>query len=279
MPAGAARRAALLPDRVRPAAGVIAGQAVATAIGCRNLITLDMGGTTAKAALIEDGAISFVDEYEIGAGDHARQPADEGRRLPAAHPGHRPGRGRGRRRLAGLRRCRRRAAGRAAQRRRRPRPGLLRARHDRSDDHRRQRRAGLHRPRALRRRRAAPESQARLGGAGRLGRQLGMDAAAAAFAVHASGTRACRGPSGPSRPSAATTCATSPCWRSAAAGRCTRRSWRAAWASGASSSRPIPASSARWACSARRPAISSCTPTAPASTDSATPNCARPSRN
>jgi N-methylhydantoinase A len=27
-----------------------------------------MGGTTAKAALIEDGAISFVDEYEIGAG-------------------------------------------------------------------------------------------------------------------------------------------------------------------------------------------------------------------
>lgn len=68
MPAGAARQRPCYLIESGPAAGVIAGQAVATAIGCRDLVTLDMGGTTAKAALIEDGAISFVDEYEIGAG-------------------------------------------------------------------------------------------------------------------------------------------------------------------------------------------------------------------
>jgi N-methylhydantoinase A len=51
-----------------PAAGVIAGRAVAEDVGCGNVITLDMGGTTAKAAMIEQGEIAFVDEYEIGGG-------------------------------------------------------------------------------------------------------------------------------------------------------------------------------------------------------------------
>jgi N-methylhydantoinase A len=51
-----------------PAAGVTGGQVLAERIGERNVITFDMGGTTAKASLLEDGQISFTDEYETGAG-------------------------------------------------------------------------------------------------------------------------------------------------------------------------------------------------------------------
>ncbi len=51
-----------------PAAGVVAGQALARHGGSPNLITFDMGGTTAKAALIERGEAGLTDEYEVGAG-------------------------------------------------------------------------------------------------------------------------------------------------------------------------------------------------------------------
>ena len=51
-----------------PAAGVIAGQALARRVASPNLITFDMGGTTAKAALIEQGEVGLTDEYEVGAG-------------------------------------------------------------------------------------------------------------------------------------------------------------------------------------------------------------------
>ena len=50
-----------------PAAGVVAGLALARALGLPNVITFDMGGTTAKASLIEDGAVSRSQEYEVGA--------------------------------------------------------------------------------------------------------------------------------------------------------------------------------------------------------------------
>jgi N-methylhydantoinase A len=50
-----------------PAAGVVAGAALAGALGLGNVITFDMGGTTAKASLIEDGAVSRSVEYEVGA--------------------------------------------------------------------------------------------------------------------------------------------------------------------------------------------------------------------
>ncbi len=46
-----------------PAAGVIAAAATA---GRRDLITLDMGGTTAKASIVESGAPHMAAEYEIG---------------------------------------------------------------------------------------------------------------------------------------------------------------------------------------------------------------------
>ena len=51
-----------------PAAGVIAGQELARRCAAPNLITFDMGGTTAKAALIERGEAGLTDEYEVGAG-------------------------------------------------------------------------------------------------------------------------------------------------------------------------------------------------------------------
>lgn len=51
-----------------PAAGVIAALELGKTLGLDNMITLDMGGTTAKASLIENGRISTTDEYEIGGG-------------------------------------------------------------------------------------------------------------------------------------------------------------------------------------------------------------------
>ena len=55
-----------------PAAGVIGAQHFAARAGFDNLITLDMGGTTAKASLIEAGRVLFADEYEVGGGMSSR---------------------------------------------------------------------------------------------------------------------------------------------------------------------------------------------------------------
>ena len=55
-----------------PAAGVIGAQHFAARAGFDNLITLDMGGTTAKASLIERGRVLFADEYEVGGGMSSR---------------------------------------------------------------------------------------------------------------------------------------------------------------------------------------------------------------
>jgi len=51
-----------------PAAGVIAAKRVAKMIGYPDVITLDMGGTTAKAAIIENGEVVTTNEYEVGSG-------------------------------------------------------------------------------------------------------------------------------------------------------------------------------------------------------------------
>ncbi|MEL0112128.1 MAG: hydantoinase/oxoprolinase family protein, partial [Rickettsiales bacterium] len=48
-----------------PAAGVIAAALVGNQIGRNNLLSFDMGGTTAKAALIRDGRIETTAEYEV----------------------------------------------------------------------------------------------------------------------------------------------------------------------------------------------------------------------
>ena len=55
-----------------PAAGVVGARHFAARAGFDNLITLDMGGTTAKASLIEQGRVTFADEYEVGGGMSSR---------------------------------------------------------------------------------------------------------------------------------------------------------------------------------------------------------------
>ena len=51
-----------------PAGGVIGGQALARGLGLDNLVTFDMGGTTAKASLIENGEVTRSLEYQVGGG-------------------------------------------------------------------------------------------------------------------------------------------------------------------------------------------------------------------
>ena len=69
-----------------PAAGVVAARGIAEQLGLKNVIAFDMGGTTAKASLIEDGAISRGREYEVGgsmsAGSRLIRGAGELLRIP-----------------------------------------------------------------------------------------------------------------------------------------------------------------------------------------------------
>ena len=51
-----------------PAAGVIGAAQVAPRSGYPNVISLDMGGTTAKASMVEDGAVVKTSDFEVGAG-------------------------------------------------------------------------------------------------------------------------------------------------------------------------------------------------------------------
>ncbi|HEY6432010.1 MAG TPA: hydantoinase/oxoprolinase family protein, partial [Acetobacteraceae bacterium] len=51
-----------------PAAGVVGGAALAARLGETRLITFDMGGTTAKAGLVENAAVLRTEALEVGAG-------------------------------------------------------------------------------------------------------------------------------------------------------------------------------------------------------------------
>jgi N-methylhydantoinase A len=53
-----------------PAGGVVGAAYVAGNLGYDNLITLDLGGTTCKASIVEDGRFTRSSEYEVGAGIH-----------------------------------------------------------------------------------------------------------------------------------------------------------------------------------------------------------------
>ena len=64
----AARRT---PSRIiesGPAAGVVEAHRLSKRLGLKDVITFDMGGTTAKASLIEDGERNLTTEHEVGAG-------------------------------------------------------------------------------------------------------------------------------------------------------------------------------------------------------------------
>jgi N-methylhydantoinase A len=56
-----------------PAAGVIAAGLAGKELRLPNLISFDMGGTTAKASLIADGEIAVTAEYEVGGSGHAKR--------------------------------------------------------------------------------------------------------------------------------------------------------------------------------------------------------------
>ena len=51
-----------------PAGGVVGAQALARAKDLRRIISFDMGGTTAKASMVEDGEVTRAQEYSVGAG-------------------------------------------------------------------------------------------------------------------------------------------------------------------------------------------------------------------
>ena len=51
-----------------PAAGVVAAALVARQTGRQNLLSFDMGGTTAKASLVREGRYETTPEYEVGGG-------------------------------------------------------------------------------------------------------------------------------------------------------------------------------------------------------------------
>src|SRR5262245_26756567 len=56
-----------------PAAGVIAAALIGRQLGLDHVLSFDMGGTTAKAALIERGQIQTTSEYEVGGQGHVRR--------------------------------------------------------------------------------------------------------------------------------------------------------------------------------------------------------------
>jgi N-methylhydantoinase A len=66
MSAEDARRRPVLALESGPASGVVAAVGMAERLGWGNVISFDMGGTTAKASLIEAGAVSRGREYEAG---------------------------------------------------------------------------------------------------------------------------------------------------------------------------------------------------------------------
>lgn len=51
-----------------PAGGVVGGQAIANTKNLDKIITFDMGGTTAKASMVEHGNVMRAQEYAVGAG-------------------------------------------------------------------------------------------------------------------------------------------------------------------------------------------------------------------
>jgi N-methylhydantoinase A len=61
-----------------PAAGVVGARHVARHAGFDSIITLDMGGTTAKASIIAGGEVIFADSYEVGSGMSSRSALNGG---------------------------------------------------------------------------------------------------------------------------------------------------------------------------------------------------------
>jgi len=69
-----------------PAAGVIAAAYLGATLGHQQIISFDMGGTTAKAGLIQGGRPRITKEYEVGAAAQAGVGAQRGKGYPIRTP-------------------------------------------------------------------------------------------------------------------------------------------------------------------------------------------------
>ncbi len=69
-----------------PAAGVIGAAFIAQLSGYKNLLALDIGGTTAKAALVNDGVPRIADQFEVGSTAVATVTAQRGQGYPVLTP-------------------------------------------------------------------------------------------------------------------------------------------------------------------------------------------------
>jgi N-methylhydantoinase A len=85
-PFAAARERPVFMVESGPAAGVIAAAYLGEALGHRNLISFDMGGTTAKAGLVKDGAPGVTKDYEVGATAKAGVGSGRGSGYPIRTP-------------------------------------------------------------------------------------------------------------------------------------------------------------------------------------------------
>lgn len=69
-----------------PAAGVIAATYLGGAAGYRDVISFDMGGTTAKAGLVQNGMPRVTKDYEVGAAARAGTGSARGKGYPIRTP-------------------------------------------------------------------------------------------------------------------------------------------------------------------------------------------------
>lgn len=69
-----------------PAAGVVAANYLGSALGHKDVISFDMGGTTAKVGLIRDGSPQVTKDYEVGGAARAGVGAARGSGYPILTP-------------------------------------------------------------------------------------------------------------------------------------------------------------------------------------------------
>lgn len=86
LPFAAAREKPVFMVESGPAAGVMAAAHIGGVLGQRNIISFDMGGTTAKAGLVQDGSPRVTKDYEVGASAKASFGAARGGGYPIRTP-------------------------------------------------------------------------------------------------------------------------------------------------------------------------------------------------